>query len=158
MRYVLAISMAILLGAGCASKPALVASHSPNPCDVHVSKAFPKNPLPFMWYYRTEVRNNTSRPIQITAFECFFLIEGEWVPRNIFGRKLNSEDLSRWYAEGAPVTNGWIQPGQVAACDPNWHGFTTNASPSCKWIFEGQDDNGNSYRAEAEIQSVTIKP
>ena len=110
-----------------------------------------------MWYYRTEVRNNSSRPIQITTFEGYFLIEGKWVPNNVLRRKLTSQDFTKWYSDGDPVTNGWIQPGGVAACDPNWHGFSTPQSPRIKWAFTGVDADGNAYQAEAEIESVPIK-
>lgn len=147
----------VLCGCGCATRPELVVTHSPNPCDVHHAKAFRKDPFPFMWYYRTEVQNKSSRPIQITSFEGYFFVDGKWISKNVLHRKLTSQDFSKWYSEGVAVTNGWIPAGGVAVCDPNWHGSRTPTSPRCKWTFVGVDAEGRTFQAEAEIETLPIK-
>lgn len=143
--------------AGCRARPGLLVSHSPNPCDVHSTAGRRKPPFPYMWYYRTEVRNDTDQPIRITQFECYFDRGSNWVPGNILNRPLTATDFSRWYTEGARVQRGWIPPHTTAVCDPNWHGMATPSCPRCKWTFDGVDAKGKTYHAEAEIESVPVK-
>jgi hypothetical protein len=146
-----------LVGLSCALHPGLVVTHTPNPSDVHAVPGISTNPFPYMWYYRTTVSNATARPIQITTFEGYFWLNGKWVPKNIMNRKLTSQDFDEWFALGGPLTNGWLQPRQAVACDPNWHGYAEPVAPRTKWTFAGVDDQGRAYRAEAEIGAVPIR-
>lgn len=142
---------------GCMHPPGLVVTHIPNPCDIHNASIPEGQPFPYMWYYRTEVSNSTDHPIQITQFEGYFYKDSKWIPANITKRTLTADDFAKWYPQGDPVTNGWIQPHARAACDPNWHGVTSPVSPRCKWAYDGVDSKGKTYHAEAEIESVPIK-
>ena len=159
MKYATVICALVVIAGlfGCASPSGLVVTHSPNPCDVHEGNIPEGRPFPYMWVYRTEVRNDTDYPIQVTQFEGYFFKNSEWTPVNIMNRTLTAEDFSQWYKDGTPVTNGWIQPHTSAVCDPNWHGVTSPISPRCKWTYDGIDSKGKTYRAEAEIRSVPIK-
>ncbi len=152
-RTLLAVAVAVVLS-GCAGTGGLVVTHTPNPSNVYSSPAVTNAPYPYMWFYRTEVKNQTDRPIRITSFEGYFFRDGRWVAANILNRPLTSTDFAEWYRDGAPVRDGWIAPHAVAACDPNWHGVTSPVSPRCKWTYDGLDAGGTKYHAEAEIQTV----
>lgn len=138
------------------SKAALTVRHRPNPTSIHSSSHFKRKPYPYMWYYRTEVTNNLSRPLRIIRFDAFTLIRGKWISRNILHRPLNSKDFTQWYTEGVKVKDGWIPPHQTAACDPNWHGSVYPNAPRLKWSFTAVDKKGKVYYAEAEIKSLPI--
>ncbi len=142
---------------GCVPRTGLVVTHTPNPTGIHSAKIPEGTPYPHMWFYRTEVRNNTGRPIRITNFEGWLRKDSKWIPANILNRPLTSKDFSKWYADGSPAPDGWIQPGANAVCDPNWHGGTSPSAPECKWTYEGVDPEGKKYRAEAGIKSIPVK-
>jgi len=141
---------------GCASRSGLVVTHTPNPTALHDVKIPEGRPFPYMWFYRTEVRNATEYPIRITGFEGYFYRDEKWVAVNVFNRALTADDFSEWFTQGAPVKKGWIMPGATAVCDPNWHGVDTPVSPRCKWTFDGVDSMGKAYHVEAEIESVPV--
>lgn len=134
----------------------LVVRHIPNPCDVHSSPAFREKPGRYMWYYRTEVKNNLNVPLRITHFESYFYENGEWVNRNVKKRTLTSANFTNWYTEGDPVTDGWIQPGKIAVCSPNWTRSGSPVAPRSKWTYTAEDPEGNVYHAEAEIELIPI--
>ncbi len=142
--------------AGCGRTAGLVVTHTPNPSDIHAAAIPEGRPFPYMWFYRTEVHNATDYPIQITGFEGCFYLDGQWTPVNILKRRLTGADFAQWYAQGCPVTNGWIPPRKTAVCDPNWHGVTSPVAPRCKWTYDGVDSNGRQYHGEAEIQSAPV--
>ncbi len=153
------LCLAVLISGagGCAQRAGLVVSHSPNPTDIHSAKIPEGTPYPHMWFYRTEVRNNTDRPIRISGFEGWLRKGSKWIPANILNRPLSSKDFAKWYGDGAPAPGGWIQPSASAVCDPNWHGGMSPVAPRCKWTYDGVDSSGKKYHAEAEIKSVAVK-
>ena len=134
-------------------KPELEVVHIPNPCDQHESGAFRKNPFPFMWYYRTEVRNNTGKPLEVVWFESYFLRSRQWVPANIKGRELTAEDFRQWYADA----DGPIPPGGIAVCSVNWHGGSRPWSCRTKWAYRAVDADGKEYTAEAEVIARLVR-
>ena len=148
------ILIAVALLTGCLHRPGLIVTHTPNPTGRHDASIPEGKPFPYMWFYRTEVRNTTDFPIQITRFEGLFLKEAKWTPSNVLKRPLTAEDFAQWYRDGKPASKGWINPHTSAVCDPNWHGTPTPISPRCKWTFEGRDAKGKTYHAEAEIKSL----
>src|ERR1700693_716952 len=129
-RLCLALSAAIFLGCGqsshgvpedpaqtnpsqpMAQSGALTVRHTPNPCDVHSSAKDPNPPATYMWYYRTDVKNNLDVPLRIIWFEGYNQLNGRWMAGNILGRTMTSADFSQWYTEGDPVVDGVIKPGQ----------------------------------------------
>lgn len=159
MKLIRIICVTVLIASttGCLHRSGLVVTHTPNPCDVHNANITETASFPYVWYYRTEVRNNTDHPIRITHFEGYFYRDSKWTSANIMNRPLTADDFSKWYIAGNPVTNGWIQPYTSAVCDPNWHGVTSPVSPRCKWTYDGVDSKGKTYHVEAEIKSVPIK-
>ncbi|MEX0774111.1 MAG: hypothetical protein WD042_00210 [Phycisphaeraceae bacterium] len=107
-----------------------------------------------MWYYRTEVRNNTDRPLTVVAFEGYSLYDGVWVSNNVKRRELNADDFRQWYGDGnGRPASGAIPPGGVAVCTVNWHGATRPWSGRTKWVYQAVDDQGHEYHAEAEVHS-----
>lgn len=71
-------------------------------------------PYRFMWFYRTELRNDGPNPLQITRFEAYSFQRGKWLPGNILGRRLTATDFTDWYSDGDPVADGWIAPKSAA--------------------------------------------
>ncbi len=114
-------------------------------------KVFDNPPFEYMHYYRTEVRNNSKRPLKIIWFEGY-LKDGEvWYPGNVLGRALRGKEFSAWYTEGAKIQNGIIMPGQVAVCDVNWHGSNYPEVKPMKWSYIAVDSEGNDFFIEAEV-------
>ncbi len=134
-----------------------VVVHTPNPCDTHHSEAFKEDPFPYMWYYRTEVRNFSAVPLRIVWFEGYSQINGTWVANNVKKRLLTGKDFVEWYSDGSPCPGGVIQPGTAAVCDPSWHGSDKPQSGPMKWAYKAVDPSGREYYAEAIVTSVPIK-
>jgi hypothetical protein len=141
-----------------AQERGLVATHTLNPGAAHSSPDFKESPFPYMWYYRTELRNTTDRSLQIVWFEGYHENEdGEWHPKNVLNRPLGGEDFAAWYTEGVPCPAGVIPPGATAVCDPNWHGSEQPHLPRTKWAYAATDPDGQVYYAEAVLTSVSIQ-
>jgi hypothetical protein len=136
----------------------LVASHSPNPSDIHSHPDFPKPRYPYMWFYETTVTNTLDVPLRVIWFEGYYLQGQEWVAGNIMGRELTSQDFSDWFGDGVKVVDGVIPPGKSAKDARNWHGSPSPTSGPSKWAYKAVDPNGVEYYAEAIIESVPIVP
>ena len=105
-----------------------------------------------VWHYRTEVANTGKVPIRIIWFESYFEHHGCWCGGNIKNSVLREKNFDAWYAEGDRVKNGWLKPGQVAACDPNWHWAPDEKTLGrLKWCFMAVDKKGKSHFAEAVV-------
>ena len=109
------------------------------------------------WVYRTEVENDNDRPIRVIWFEFYYYDEchgGDWFGTNIRKRVLRNADFVEWYGNGSDNSensDGWLEPGAVAACDPNYcFAFTDEITP-VKWSFIAVDAEGNDYFAEAAV-------
>lgn len=129
---------------------AMVITMSPNPCDVHTSPAFHEKPYPYMWYYRTEVKNILPFPLQITWFATFSLVDDEWVLREEF----DGDVFASWYTQGDPCPNGIIQPGQSAVRDPSVQGSTDPKGGISKWAYIARDPGGLEYYVESVVELV----
>jgi hypothetical protein len=140
-----------------AQSGALTVRHTPNPCDVHRSAKDPNPPAPYMWYYRTDVKNNLDVPLRVIWFEGYTQVNGRWVANNILGRTLTAADFSQWYTEGDPVVDGVIKPGQTATCDPNWHASTSPKGMRVKWAYKAAAPDGQEHYAEGIVESVSIR-
>jgi hypothetical protein len=114
-------------------------------------------PFRHMYYYRTEVRNTSDRPLKIVWFEVYQEINGVWRASNVLGRTLRGADFAAWYTEGATVRGGVIQPGDTAACDANWHGGDSLGPMRVKWAFIAVDAAGNDYYVEAVVDPSIVK-
>jgi hypothetical protein len=161
------LSLLLVVGAvaACASHPVppspAAAATTPPLTVVHLpptGRPLAKPPFRYMDYYRTEVRNQSERPLKIVWFEGFSRVDGRWVPGNVLGRVLRGKTFSRWYTEGDPVENGVIPPGKTAVCDVNWHGSNSPAPLNGKWAFIAVDDTGNDYFVEGIVDpSVVVR-
>ena len=129
---------------------AMMITMSPNPCDVHSSPAFHEKPYPYMWYYRTEVKNMLPFPLQITWLATYSWIDDEWVLQEEF----DGEDFASWYTEGDPCPNGIIQPGQTAVRDPSMQGAADPKGGVSKWAYLAKDPGGQEYYAESVVELV----
>ena len=91
-------------------------------------------------------------------FNTFTRWDGQWFGNNIKHKVLREEDFVLWYNDGDPVEGAWIQPGQTAVCDPNWHCNEPNGGKTnMKWAFLAVDADGNSYFDEAEVSIEATK-
>ena len=129
---------------------AMMITISPNPCDVHSSSAFNEKPYPYMWYYRTEVKNILPFPLQVTWFATFSWVDDEWVLQKEF----DGEDFASWYTEGDPCLNGIIQPGQTAVRDPSMQGSPDPKGGISKWAYIARDPGGQEYYVESVVELV----
>lgn len=109
-----------------------------------------------VWVYRTEVENDHDRPIRVIWFDFSYREDCHgnetWFATNVRNRALRTKDFVDWYGDGdEKLEGGWIQPGQVAACDPNYSlAFGDEISP-VRWSFIAVDAEGNDYFAEALV-------
>jgi hypothetical protein len=101
--------------------------------------------------YRSEVTNTNDVPIKVVWFEAYACHHDNWYGWNISNRTLLHEDFIKWYAEGDAYEDGWLMPGKIAACDPNWSGGSPDCFPQLKWSFLAVDRDGNTYFDEAEV-------
>jgi hypothetical protein len=124
----------------------------PNPCDVHNSPASHEKPYPYMWYYRTEVKNILPFPLQITWFATFSWVDDAWVLQKEF----DGDVFESWYTEGDPCPNGVIQPGQTAIRDPSMQGASGPKGGISKWAYLAMDPGGQEYYAESVVELVPI--
>ena len=120
-------------------------------------KPFARAPFRYMYYYRTEVRNLSNRPLKIVWFEGYGEDEGRWYPGNVLGRVLRGKEFSEWYTERDAVTDGVIPPGKTAACDVNWHGSASPEPLRAKWAYIAVDQWGNDYFVEAVVDPEVVE-
>ena len=106
------------------------------------------------YYYRTEVTNTQSVPIRIVWFESHLMLDGEyWHGANITNNVLREEMFEAWYSDGETKPDGgWLQPGETAVCDPNWHFACVDEFQKVKWAFIAVDSKGKSYFSEALVE------
>ncbi len=71
---------------------------------------------------------------------------------------LTGADFTEWYYDGAPVVDGWIQPGEVAIDADNWTGWGWHIPPRGKWTYTAEDAEGNEHHAETEIKLIAAIP
>ena len=107
--------------------------------------------------YRTEIANTNTQPIRIIWFQFFRQVDGVWYGHNMKNRVLQADDFATWYAEGDSLENGWLLPGKVAACDPNWHGGELDPFSQVKWAFMAMDATGQVYFDEAEVMPENVQ-
>jgi hypothetical protein len=112
---------------------------------------------PNMWFYRTEIKNNTKSPLKVVWFEGYIEENGNWYAANILGHTMRGEEFSTWYSEGSKVINGVIQPGEIAACDVNWHGGLNKEYINVKWSYILVDDKGKDYFVEEVVDPKIVK-
>jgi hypothetical protein len=113
---------------------------------------------PYVRFYRTDVTNNTQRPIRVMWFEAFFEHDGIWIASNVRGRPLRADDFLDWYGGEDLTDDGWLRPGGTASCRVNWHWLATPDERSAKWAYVAVDGHGNGYFAEAVVPSIKPVP
>lgn len=122
------------------------------PCQAAAENASAKQKS---WIYRTEVENDGDQPIRVVWFDFFFKNEechgGDWFGTNIRNRPLRNADFIEWYGDAGEIENGWIKPGQVAVCDPNYSFAFGDEITPVKWSFIAVDSDGNDYFDEAIV-------
>jgi hypothetical protein len=152
IRFLL-FSIVILFSSNlCADEEPVVVRHVPP-----TGKILEKGYFPNMWFYRTEVKNNTKSPLKVVWFEGYLEYHGKWRAANILGHTMRSEDFSSWYTEGANIQHGIIPPGETAVCDVNWHGSDSKEYINMKWSYILVDDKGNDYFIEKIVNPKIIK-
>lgn len=106
------------------------------------------------YFYRTEVTNTNDVPIRIIWFEFFMMLDGKhWHGVNITNRVLREEMFDAWYSDDeSKPEGGWLQPGETAVCDPNWHYGNQEEFQKAKWSFIAVDNKGKTYFSEAVVQ------
>ena len=113
------------------------------------------------WLYRTEVENNNDHPIRVIWFDfsyyedCHGDGDGDWFSTNIRKRTLRNADFIDWYGDGSSEPSegdGWLAPGAIAACDPNYCWAFGDEITPVKWSFIAVDAEGNDYFAEALVE------
>lgn len=112
------------------------------------------------YFYRTEVTNTNSVPIRIIWFE-FFMMPNDcihWHGINIKNEVLREDAFVAWYSDGkTKPKGGWLQPGETAVCDPNWHFGDKKKFQKAKWSFIAVDTKGNTYFSEAIVKRVHVQ-
>ena len=142
-----------------AARLPFVAKNTPAYCEVNRVRRERVKSYPYVYYYRTEVRNNSNAPLRVVSFSCFRRVNGKWIEMpNIMKRPLVVKDFVAWYNDGDPVPDGWIAPGKTAACDPNWSGYLRppQVVQQLKWAFMAVDKHGNRYTCEAKIDLLPM--
>ena len=113
-------------------------------------------------FYRTEVINNTDRPIKVIWFDGFINDQGIWFAGNIRNKVLRGSDFMDWYFHEKDMDkDGWIRPGGKAICTVNWHAADSPEDEQGKWAYIGIDAHGNDYFVEAivpEIKPEKLQP
>jgi hypothetical protein len=133
----------------------LVVKHSPDPCPVNLPRNGRKIRRRYVWYYRTEVKNNTHFPLRVIRFTMYGRVKGVWKEfPNIRGHSLDSKDFTDWYSDGDVVRNGWIPPGKTAVCDPNYHWSTVDSIREVMWVYTAVDSKGKTYGAGATLRTL----
>ncbi|MCB1091695.1 MAG: hypothetical protein KDL87_09195 [Verrucomicrobiae bacterium] len=111
------------------------------------------------WVYRTEVENTGNRRLRVIWFEFYYQNDGTWFGVNVRNRPLGNSDFVDWYGDSGSALSegGWLEPGAVGVCDPNWHlAFCKEPYPA-KWSFLAVDEEGRECLAEAEIPGEVVK-
>jgi hypothetical protein len=111
--------------------------------------------FPYVRFYRTDVKNNTDRPIRVVWFDGFFRFRGPWIASNVRGRVLRTKDFLEWYSGDDMTADGWLRPGGTASCHVNWHWTETPDDIPSKWAYVAIDAQGNDYFAEAVVPDIT---
>lgn len=119
-------------------------------------KAFENPPYKHMWYYRTEIKNTSDKPLRIVWFEGYMNFNNHWYGSNVLNEPLRSEEFSQWYTEGAKIINGLIPPGATAVCDVNYHGSDEPDFIRTKWSYIAVDEKGNDYLVESEVDQSIV--
>ncbi len=125
---------------------------------LHSDRTYPGvPPYPHMLYYRTELKNNSDRPLKVVWFEGYTKYGNSWRANNILGKTLQKREFSQWYTEGDKVIDGVILPGQKAVIDVNWHGSKSGTVLPMKWAYIAVDNFGNDYYVDAEVDPALVR-
>ncbi|MGA1871889.1 MAG: hypothetical protein ACMUJM_25495 [bacterium] len=163
-KYLLSILSILLIScAGILRKrhegDALKIKHSPNPSAIHKSEYFKKEPYPYMWFYKTEIKNSSNRELKIIWFESYFEFNESWYGLNVLNRPLRNDVFMKWYGNENDTfsTSEWLKPGEIRVCNLNWHGSSDPKGHRVKWSYIAIDRYGNDYYGEAIIESIPIE-
>ncbi len=129
----------------------LIIRHTPNPVKATLVKDEGKGTVSYKWTFRTEVINNTSKPLKIVGFSSLSLWGDRWNVGNYTGKEFTNEDFSKWYAAGDSLENGWIPAGCTASDNNNWSTSSWQTNSRTKWQYKAVDTKGNKYTVEEEV-------
>jgi hypothetical protein len=133
----------------------LQVTHTPLKISDVPKELIQKMHYPYVRFYRTEVINNTDRPIKVIWFDGFFNNQGYWLAGNVRNKVLRGSDFLDWYfRQGDMDKDGWIRPGGKAICTVNWHWSASAEDLKTKWAYIGVDAHGNDYFAEATVPEI----
>ena len=92
--------------------------------------------------YRTDLVNNTDRPVRGVWFDGFVPHAGRWVASNVRDKVLRANDFLDWYDGDDMTPEGWIRPGGTASCHVNWHYTQAPDGALMKWAYVAVDAQG----------------
>jgi hypothetical protein len=110
--------------------------------------------FPYVRFYRTEIRNNTDRPLKVVWFDGYILLDGCWTASNTKNRVLRAADFVEWYESNDFSADGWLSPGGSAACPINWHWTETAEDIPAKWAYMAVDERGDDFFVEAVVPVI----
>ncbi len=139
---------------GAVTTPELVATHTAISVDQVPKELLEKLDYPYIRFYRTDVTNNTDRPIRIIWFDGYFAQNANWTAGNVRNKVLRTVDFIDWYKTDDVDAEGWLKPGGIASCLVNWHWTDTPEKLDTKWAYIGVDSAGNDYFAEAIVPDI----
>src|SRR5262245_36518012 len=94
---------------------------------------------PYVRFYRTEVTNNTDRPVRIVWFDGFFWQGERWFASNVRNKVLHTRDFIDWYGSDVLTPDGWLHPGATASNRVNWHCSDDDYEIPVKWAYLAVD-------------------
>jgi hypothetical protein len=110
---------------------------------------------PYARFYRTEVTNNTDRPVKIIWIDGYLNDHGNWFAGNVRNKVLRGSDFIDWYFHQEDMDkDGWIRPNGKAICTVNWHWTASPEDLQIKWAYIGIDSQGNDYFVEAVVPAI----
>jgi hypothetical protein len=136
------------------SSRSLEVTHTPLSLNDVPKELIEKLNFPYVRFYRTDVKNNTEKPIRIIWFEGSFNVDGRWIATNVRNKVLRTKDFLDWYSRDEMTSDGWLRPGGTASCHVNWHWTETPEDVQTKWAYIGVDGQGNDYFAEAIVPEI----
>jgi len=137
------------------SEGGLQVTHIPLTINDVPKELIQKMHYPYARFYRTEVTNNTDRPVKVIWFDGFFNDQGNWFAGNVRNKVLRGSDFMDWYFHQEDMDkDGWIRPSGKAICTVNWHWTASPEDLQIKWAYIGVDAQGNDYFVEAVVPAI----
>jgi len=112
----------------------------------------------FVWYYRSELRNEYPFPLRVLRFAFEEAGPDGRFPPDSNGRTFSAKEFTEWYTAADSVRDGWLGPGRTAADSTNWNRSPIPVPPRGRWYYVAADSSGREYRAEAIVDLCPALP